>query len=299
MQDRTKANLAGIGALFSWAFMPAFLRMATESFGTLFAIALVYTFGAIALFVANPPKKLREISRRYLITCGPLFVSYETILAFAIGAAATRTQVLEVSILNYLWPTMLVLLLVLTGSSNRVRTLGRLVPGTVLAIAGIVLCVGGDDLLGGTTLFSSVLTNPLPDALALLAAVIWAFYSVLTPRLSNGANATAYFFAAIALLLWVMFAVRGFPIALTSLSLPAMLALVGTTLSVTLGYALWNYGIAHGNMKLLSNASYVAPLLSCLFSTLLLGLLPTMVFWVGAILLVGGTLLSYLVLRGE
>lgn len=298
MQERTKANLAGIGALFSWAFMTSLLRMVTESLGTMLATAIVYTLGAIALFVVNPPTRLSEIPRRYLFACGPLFVSYEIILAFAIGAASSRAQVLEVSILNYLWPTMLVFLIMLTSSSNRLGTLTRLVPGTVLAVAGIVLCVGGDDLLAGATLFSSALTNPLPDALALLAAVIWAFYSVLTPRLSNGGNATAYFFAAIALLLWVAFAAQGFPVASTALPLPSVFALSGTTLSVTLGYALWNFGIAHGDMKLLSSASYVAPLLSCLVSALLLNLLPTAVFWVGAVSLVAGTLLSFFALNG-
>ena len=296
MKSEKKANLAGVGALFSWGFMTALLRMTMEAFGTMFGIALVYTLGAVALFVADRPTRLRDVPRRYLLLCAPLFIAYEALLALAVGSASTRAQVLEVSILNYLWPTMLVIMLVITTVSGRARMLLRLMPGTVIAIAGIVLCVGGDDVLEGAPLFSSAINDPIPDLMAITAAFLWASYSNLAPKLSNGTNATAYFFAAIALLLWIALIIQGDSVFPAAVAPQSVLTLLGTVLSVTLGYALWNYGIEHGDMRFLSSASYIAPLPSCLFSTLILGILPTAAFWVGAVLLIGGTLSSYFVM---
>lgn len=45
-------------------------------------------------------------SRRYLLAGSILFVSYEMCLALSLGYAATRSQAIEVGMVNYLWPSL-------------------------------------------------------------------------------------------------------------------------------------------------------------------------------------------------
>jgi hypothetical protein len=51
-----------------------------------------------------------DLPLSYLVGCGLLFVTYTVLLFLAIGLARGRQQVLEVGLLNYLWPALTILL---------------------------------------------------------------------------------------------------------------------------------------------------------------------------------------------
>lgn len=269
-----RATAAGLAALVAWSLMTGLIRMTTEALGPQLGTALIYTLGAAFLFLANRPTPLRDIPRKYLVVGGALFVVYEVCMANAIGLAADERQTVEVGILNYLWPTFTVLFWAALQPGGRLRSLGRVLPGAVIATAGIVLAVGGRELSEGGMLFSGLLAKPVPYLLALVASVSWAVYSTVTPRMAKGANATAYFFALVAVALWALFGLSG-----ASWPQPAMLSggaapLLAATVVVASGYALWNVAINHGDMRLLSSASYAAPVLSSIASALLLAVAP-------------------------
>lgn len=291
-----RATMAGLAALVVWSFMTGLIRMTTEAFGSQLGTALVYTLGAAFLFLVNRPTPLRDIPRIYLVTGGALFVVYEVCMANAIGLAADEQQTVEVGILNYLWPTLTVLLWAGLRPGNRVRSLGRVLPGAVIAAAGIVLAMGGRELAEGGVPFAGLLTNPAPYGLALTASVSWAVYSTATPRMAEGANATAYFFTLVAVALWVLFSLSGAPCPQPGIPWEGVIPLLAATVAVASGYALWNFAINHGDMRLLSSASYAAPVLSSVASAVLLAVAPGPLFWVGAVLVAAGSLLSW---RGQ
>ena len=271
--------------------MIGLLRATMDAFGSQLGGALVYTVGAVLLFVVNRPTPIKQISKKFLVASGLFFVSYEVLLALAVGLAQSPVQTLEISMLNYLWPTFTVLLWALFSGGGKASFL-RVLPGAVVATAGVALAVGGQALLAQGSAFSEFFANPLPYVLAGVAALLWGLYNTVTPKLSDGSNAIAYFFAAVAASLWMVFFASGSP--LPSAFEPASLVpLVATAAAIAAGYALWGYAIVRGSMRVLSVASYATPVLSTAATTVILAAAPDPVFWVGAALVVVGSIASW------
>ncbi|MEK6213568.1 MAG: EamA family transporter, partial [Vibrio fluvialis] len=63
------------------------------------------------------------------------------------------------------------------------------------------------------------------------------------------------------------------------------------------GYALWNLAILRGNMLLLATLSYFTPVISTLFSSLILGVLLGASFWQGVAMVTLGSLICWWVTR--
>ena len=87
------------------------------------------------LYRADYRRQIRHLPMRYLFGCGTLFVSYMLLLFLAIGAAQDRQQVLEVGLLNYLWP---VLTLLLTAVMLKQIPSGQAVAGNGSGLGGHV-----------------------------------------------------------------------------------------------------------------------------------------------------------------
>ncbi|MEE1295979.1 MAG: aromatic amino acid DMT transporter YddG [Bifidobacterium sp.] len=296
--SKRRALACGIAAIVCWSMTIGLVRLTLQAYGHILGAALLYTLGAIGLFIANRPDPIRDIPRRYLVTCGLLFVLYEICMAQAVGFARTQVQTLEVSMLNYLWPILMAVLCVALMRRHRPSTFALLVPGLVIAAVGIMLAVGGKEVLGGGVPFAGVVSNPLPYSLATAASILWAFYSMLTPRLGAGKNAVAYFFTTIAVCFWLAWAISGADAPADPVH--GLLPLLGGTISLTAGYALWNVAIAHGDMTQLSTIGYASPVLSSVATSILLRTLPSPLFWVGVALLVVGSVWAYLAMhRGE
>lgn len=270
--------------------MFGFVRLTSQGFGTVLGAALIYTLGAIALFVVLKPAKLSTYPKRYLAVSGGLFVFYEAAISLSIGLAASSAQTVELSMVNYLWPTLTVLLASL--SSGGVRGVLRAVPGAAVATVGVMLAVGGDAGIDVQVIAADVASNPLPFALTLAAAIAWACYSVLTPKVASGKDATAYFMAGVAVVFWAIFLTTGAPVPAIVPEAPSFAALAAAAASIAAGYALWNHGIVFGRMGVMAIASYAAPFLSAVASSIILGIsLPTL-FWVGVACVVAGSVLN-------
>ena len=127
-----KALIAGIGAIFCWSLMVGFLRLTTVNYGSELGIALIYTLGAVFLFLLDKPTPFKKIPRRYLLIGGVLFATYEPFMAFAVGLAQDSFQAIEVSILNYLWPTLTVCSGLLLASQDALQLCFGLFQGRFL-----------------------------------------------------------------------------------------------------------------------------------------------------------------------
>ncbi|MFN8048611.1 MAG: aromatic amino acid DMT transporter YddG [Ancrocorticia sp.] len=285
-----RATAIGLMAVVLWSAMVALVRTVTETFGATLGAALIYSVAAVILWIVRRPASLRKAPRRYLLLGGLLFVAYEISFSLALGMASDASQAIEVSVLNYLWPTFTVVLSVIVNRAQRAGW--TLIPGVILAMMGIVWVVAGDMGFDAHRVLENIASNPLPYLLAFGGAVIWAIYSVFTPRFSRGYDGIAPFFAATAVGLWVIYAVM-------DRSVPEVVA-AGDGLSVLVaavviagGYACWNIGILGGNVTIMATASYATPVFSSAIASLLLGAALSTPFRQGVLLVTIGSLLCW------
>lgn len=287
-----RATAIGFLALVFWSMMFGFVRLTSQGFGAVLGAALIYTLGAVSLFVVLKPARLSAYPKKYLLISGAMFVFYEAAISLSIGLAASSTQTVELSMVNYLWPSLTVLLN--STAAGGARGFARAVPGAVVAGVGVMLAVGGDAGLDAQIVAADIASNPVPFALTFAAAIAWATYSVVTPRITNGKDATAYFMAGVAAVFWIAFMVQGAPMPAQALSVGPFVALLCAMGSIAAGYACWNHGLLFGNVARMAVASYAAPFLSAVASSIILGLSLPALFWTGVAFVVAGSILNLL-----
>lgn len=281
------ATACGLVAILLWSTAAGLIRSVSERFGPLGGAALIYTLGAVLLFVLLGRPRVRSTSWFYLIMGSALFVAYEVCLSLALGYASNRNQAIELGVVNYLWPCLTVLLaIVMNGQKAR----WMIVPGTALALFGILWVVSGNGL-SLATIVTHVNSNPLSYSLAVGCAITFALYCNVTRRYAGGQNLVMLFFALTAGVLWLKYAASSEVIPAFTLNSSAQLVAAGVAMAG--GYALWNLGILRGNLTLLATASYSAPVLSSAFAALWLGAHLTAQFWQGAVLVTAGSLMCW------
>ncbi|EGU32021.1 hypothetical protein VII00023_22129 [Vibrio ichthyoenteri ATCC 700023] len=290
--SQIRFTLYGCIAILFWSCLLASTRLVTESFGPVAGSALLYSLSSILLLCVVGIPKLSNFSTRYLLLGGTLFVCYEIFLALSLGYANSRTQAIEVSIVNYLWPALTVLFAV-WGSNKKTNWL--LYPAILLAFIGVAWTVSGDNGLSITQLIDNVSTNPLVYFMAFSGAIIWACYCNLTKRQQSKQNAITLFFIATALSLWVKYAFSSE--AEITFSWQGIGYLMSAAFLMAGGYGLWNIAIVGGNMVFLATLSYFTPVFSALFSSILLGVALSQSFWQGVAMVTLGSLLCWWVTR--
>ncbi len=302
---QNRATLIGLSAIVIWGLMFGFVRRTSVAFGECLGPALVYSLAAIIAFVGYRPSPVRELPRLYVLVSGGLFIAYESVLALSIGLATSSEQTLELSLVNYLWPSLLVLMGAFAtkygwldddcASSKypRHRVVRYVLPGVAVATFGVLLAVGGNNGLDAGVMAQDIASNPIPFALTFAGACMWSIYSTFTGRLAEGKDATAYFLAGVAVFMWAMFFANGAEVPATAFSPDSLFWLVGAAASIGAGYIFWGYGLQHGDIKKMGIGSYAAPLISVIFSVLILGVKLVPIFWVGTVCVVAGSLINW------
>ncbi|VVP85605.1 Aromatic amino acid exporter YddG [Pseudomonas fluorescens] len=281
------ATACGLVAIILWSTASGLIRSVSEIFGPLGGAALIYTLGAILLVCLLGKPRLRSTPKLYLVLGSALFVAYEVCLSLALGFASSRNQAIELGVVNYLWPCLTILLaIIMNGQKAR----WIIIPGTALALFGILWVVSGDGL-SLASIVTNVQSNPLSYSLALACGITFALYCNVTRRYAGGQNLVVLFFVLTAVVLWLkyLFSSEVIP----ALTLGSSLELVAAAIGMAGGYALWNIGILRGNLTLLATASYFAPVLSSAFAAVWLGAVLNMQFWQGAVLVTAGSLICW------
>lgn len=160
----------------------------------------------------------------------------------------------EASLLNYLWPLLIVLFSALLPG-ERLRWFH--LAGALAGLAGTALLVTG----GGFALRAEYIGG---YAAALACAFAWAIYSVASRRLAavptDAVGGFCLVTAILALILHLAFETTHWPD--TGLQWLALLALgLGPAGSA---FFFWDHGIKRGDIRALGAAAYAAPLLSTL-----------------------------------
>ncbi|MGR5352197.1 aromatic amino acid DMT transporter YddG [Vibrio sp. DNB22_19_2] len=285
-------TLYGCIAILSWSCLLGIARLVTESLGPVGGSAMLYSLSAVFLLIVVGIPKLSNFSPKYLVLGGAMFVSYEILLALALGYSNSRSQAIEVAIVNYLWPALTVLFAVL--ASNK-KPNWLLYPAVTLAFIGVAWTVSGDNGLSPKQLVANISSNPLVYIMAFTGAIIWAVYCNLTQRQQSKHNAITLFFIATAVSLWIKYAFTDeSPMVF---SWEAMGYLLASAALMAGGYGLWNIAIVGGNMVFFATLSYFTPIFSALFSSIILGVTLSPSFWLGAVMVTVGSLTCWLVTK--
>jgi len=276
----------GLVAVLLWSTTVGVTRSVIEALGPTGAPAVMFSLAAVLLWPARTP--IAALPRRYLWLGAATFVGYELCFVLALGLARTRHETIEVSMVNYLWPSLTVLLAMLIA---RRGISWMALAGLALATAGVVAASSPPQGLSFTRFFDSAAANPLCFGLAFVGAVVWAVYSNATRALAEGRNGLWLFMTLSALAFWIVHALHPDPAPMRWS--PQVLLLVGlSSAAVTLAYLLWNLGVLTGNVRLLGLAANTTPLMSALFASLLMQAPLSPTFWTGAGLVALGSLLA-------
>ena len=285
---------SGLGAILLWSVTFAFARSLSERIGPLTAGAAAYLIGGSFCLLrlawsAKPISRLFKLPRPYLLGCGSMFVVNTAATYLAVGLARDREQVLEIALINYLWPALTILL---SLPILKKRASLWLVPGTVLALAGVFLVMTQGEHVSWASFRGHVYRNPAAYAFALAAAVSWALYSNLARCCSEPESdgAVELFIPLTGLVLLVL---RLFITEPTDWSLQAAGEASGLAATATLSYILWDAAMRKGNLLLVVACSYFTPLLSTLVSCAYLKLSPGPRLWIGCLLLISGSLVTW------
>ncbi len=283
-----KATLIGLIAILLWSAIVGLIKSVSEGFGPVGGAALIYTCSAVLLLFTIGFPKIQKFPVSYLIIGSVLFVCYELCLSLSLGFTHSGRQAIEVGMVNYLWPSMTILLAVIV---NRQKTSPLIIPGVVLAIIGIGRVLGGNGGFSLTEMMNNVMDNPLSYGLAFSGAVIWAIYCVVTQRIARGNNGITLFFILTALTLWVKYLTSPQPEFV--LSWHAWISLLLAAMAMGFGYAAWNVGILHGNVTVLAAASYFIPIISAVLAAFMLDSHLTLAFWQGTAMVSLGSLICW------
>src|SRR6185437_9268731 len=250
--SRRAATAIGFCAVLLWASL-ATLTAASGAVPPFELLALTFGIGGLAgvgLWAVRPAaaKALRQPWPVYLLGVGGLF-GYHACYFIALRHA----PVVEAGLINYLWPLLIVVFsALLPGERLKCQHLA----GCVLALLGAVLVVTRGQGFNFDATY-------LPGyAAALIAAVIWGAYSVLSRRLPHVPSDTITGFCLVtaALATAVHFAIEP---TVWPANAWQWAAVVGLGLGpVGLAFYVWDVGVKHGDIQVLGAASYSAPLLS-------------------------------------
>ena len=251
---RSTATLIGFVAVLLWALLALFTAASGKVPPFQLAAMAFAVGGAIgmATWLVKPSRMLalRQPKRVWLLGVAGLFGYH-----FFYFTALRNAPPVEAGLIAYLWPLLIVLFsALLPGERLRIHH----VVGSLLGLSGAALIVTG----GGKFAFRP--EYAFGYGMALVCALTWSSYSILSRRFSRVPTDVVTGFCLVTALLAALCHVL-----LEQTVWPAnalqWLAVLGLGLGpVGLAFYVWDYGVKHGDIQVLGASSYASPLLSTL-----------------------------------
>jgi len=277
-----RATFVGFAAVLLWALLALFtaasgeappFQLAAMSF---FIAALI---GMLWLLVSGEGlAALRQPWQVWLLGVAGLFgyhASYFT--------ALRNAPPVEAGLIAYLWPLLIVLFSALLPGE---RLRAHHVAGALLGLAGAALIVTRGASIEIDTRYTT------GYAAALLCALIWSGYSVLSRRFATVPTGVVAGFCAVTALLST-FAHLLLEDTIWPTGFIQWLAVLGLGLGpVGLAFYVWDIGVKKGNIQVLGASSYAAPLLSTLVLIVTGFAEFTWIIALAAMLITGGAVLA-------
>ncbi len=281
-----RATAIGFVAIIIWGLAALTVHL-TRDLPTFQILAIGFLLGGAALtlwgrWLAGGFAFVRQSPRYYAIVITLVFINNA---GFVLGLR--YAPIVTASLINYLWPLLIVLLSV-PILRRPLRWWHAL--GVAMGFAGCLWLVTGEM---GIHLSAEYIVGYLA---ALTAAISWAIYSLVLRR--DFARVPTYalgpvFFgvAALCLLTWPIGQI--FPGSFNAAwQWPALKDLLPLTLigfgTFGLAYACWDYGARRGDVRVMGAGSYLTPLLSTLALAILGDIPVTTTAWLACGLIIGG-----------
>ena len=249
---RTVSTLIGFVAILTWSFL-ALLSTAAGPIPPFQLAAMTFFLGGMVgvvswIFRPHAIRSLRQPWQVWALGVAGLCI-YHCAYFFAIQSAPP----VEVSLIAYLWPLLIVVFAAfLPGETLKAHH----IVGVMLGLAGAVAIItkGGSVGLAGGIMPGHVI--------ALFCAFVWSGYSVLSRRFGrvpvDVVAGYCLITSAVAFLLHLGLERTVWPATTTQW---AAIATLGT-IPLGAGFYAWDWGCKHGDIMILGALSYAAPLLS-------------------------------------
>lgn len=275
------ATAIGSLAILSWGLLALFTA-ATGAIPPFQLNAMCFAIGGalgVAVMLAQPHRRaaLRQSWRVYAFGIGGLF-GFHALFFAALKLAPPA----EATLINYLWPLLIVLFSgLLPGERLRIHHF----IGAVIGFSGVVVLSGGGS--GGD------LAQDWPGYLcAMGSALFWSGYSVLSRRFTSVPTDAVTGFCIGASLLGIIT-----HLAFETTIWPEDTAQWAAVLALGLGpvgaaFYAWDIGCKRGDIRLLGVGAYSAPVIST-FTLILAGFAQaSLTLWVACFLIVAGALVA-------
>jgi drug/metabolite transporter (DMT)-like permease len=275
------ATLVGFSAIILWSLLAA-LTAAAGPIPAFQMNAMCFGIGALAaalLWVRDPSRAraLRQPWHVWAHGVAGLF-GYHALYFAALRLAPPA----EASLVNYLWPLLIVLF-------------SSLLPGERLRaihVAGALIGFGGVVTLSLSADLSARPEHALGYVLAFAAAMFWSSYSVLSRRMASVPTDAVVGFCAVTALLSVVCHVL-FETTVWPATPGAWAAIIALGLGpVGAAFYAWDIGCKRGDIRLLGVLSYAAPVLSTLALVVAGFAHTTLALWIACTLIVTGALVA-------
>lgn len=275
-------TLVGFSAILMWSSL-AVLTAASGTMPPFQLSAICFAIGSLiglsAMF--RQPSRFRALRQPAKVWALGLFGLFG--YHFLYFTALRNAPAVEAGLIAYIWP-----LLIVVGSAllPGERLGWHHVAGALLGLAGtaLILLGGSEGGLGGG--------NLIGYGAAVLAALTWSSYSLLSRRFGSTPTDVITGFCLISAMFSTLF-----HLLLETTVWPdnagQWLAIIGLGLGpVGLAFYAWDYGVKNGNIQILGVASYAAPLLSTLILILFGYGKATVGIAVATLLITGGAFLA-------
>ncbi|MBL4767959.1 MAG: EamA family transporter [Rhodobacteraceae bacterium] len=279
----TRSRATGIGfiAVILWSFL-ALLTVGSAPIPPLLLNAICFSIGGTLGLIWNSANgglgQLRNVPMRIYVFGTLGLFGYHALYFSALRMAPAA----EAGLIAYLWPLLIVVFSgLLPGEKLRP---GHLI-GAALGFAGAATII-----TGGSGGFQA---QYFPGyALAILCALVWSGYSVLSRRIGDAPTSTVSVFclatAILSAALHLLLEDTVWPSSTTG-----WLSTIGLGLGpVGMAFYLWDIGVKRGDIQMLGTSSYAAPLLSTLILVIAGIAEPTWSLALAAVLITGGALVA-------
>jgi drug/metabolite transporter (DMT)-like permease len=288
--EKIRATLVGFLAIPIWASLslltflsgtiPPFQLVAMSFFvATLVGLVMILFQGVDPLFQIFDIKAL-------LLGVAGLFGYH-----FFFFLALRHAPILEATLINYLWPLLIVLFSALLPAVHQDQTMRWWhLAGACMGFGGAIIVVLVDKRGSGGVLMST--GNWFGYGAALAAALVWSSYSVASRLFSNVPTQAVTLYCLITMLAAVI-AHLIFEQTIWPTTGVGWLAVFLLGLGPVGGaFYFWDYGMKRGDVRLLGVLSYLVPLLSLLLLIITGISSPKTLIWIAALLIIGGAVLA-------
>ncbi|MDT4762321.1 DMT family transporter [Sphaerochaeta sp. PS] len=286
-KTRILGHLAVLSVVVIWATTYISTKILLEAFSPMQILLIRTILGFSFLFLCNPRKMVyKQKGDRLLLAaaglCG-IFLYY-----YVENTALVFTSASNVGVIVATAPFFILLVVHFVLKEEQLK--GQYFLGFLLSMVGISLISysGQADLK----------LNPLGDLLAVLGIVVWAFYTTLTRVVSRRgyptllATRTMFFYALLGMVVATL--IHGELPSPTLMVKPPYLyhLLFLGLIASALCFVLWNFGLKSIGAVKSSFYLYLSPVITIVFSVIVLGEVITTTSAIGTALTLGGLLVS-------